>query len=333
MVTKADFCLRCFKYRHQRQECKDPKMKIISCSYCYAMNYLTRDCCGRSIVLDDDEYQQSFRMVNKDKLRFFIDVPIGKKMVAAIISTNLSTSRMDSAVVHYLKRNSSYKYDVTNNTIQLEIINNRRKVGVNFEITDLENDDRLMLGMDYLLHCDVTLKLDGAALVPSLNGRFIKSADARYTIQVQIYHMNIEAIIDLSLTQSVISNPLAKNFLLINIDELDFFHANSVVPVTFNNITTEVNLGRLETPIKHQLLILETDFLKARDCIISLNGVELDVQNIWTTSHQDGIEYIYNHQEGTKLFNLLAIERFYKLRNSRRAILPKISTSPKEKVD
>ncbi|KAL5275007.1 hypothetical protein ACFFRR_001164 [Megaselia abdita] len=164
-------------------------------------------------------------------------------MVAAVINTNLSVSKIDWAVLKHLMTNPIYSFNRKAGIADLDIKDGKHWFSIQCKAVNLHSNDRFELGMDYIMRSGMTLKLDGANLIPSLNGRFVRSDEARYIIEVTIFNESASAVIDLSLTNSIVWAPFAQRFIFEDINAYDFYNSKSLLPVKFNGKTTSVKMS------------------------------------------------------------------------------------------
>lgn len=298
--------MRCFDYhQHQRQDCK--RNAVICCSNCYRLNYLTRECCKGPERNADEEYPQVFRMVGIDKTYFFTDVKVGTKFVSALINTNLSTSKIDWAILNELTKQSDYRYTMASKTVPLPIFNRSKTFTIDCEYGNLLDPIQIELGMDYLTQTDAALKLDGIFLKPFRNGLPSISKESRYIIYVCIYGKQYEAVIDTGISRSYIAFNIA-----LDLDK----RSNKQHVFDFLNATFDVNLEwqNSQIPIKflaHGIIKngpkirLGTNFLQQRNFTFTLGGIELNINNPWRVTGPNNIDFAYNHLMGQKLRTLI----------------------------
>lgn len=195
MIADSNMCLRCFEYHgQQRKNCC--KNTVICCSSCYRINYFTRECCHGPKRNEDIEYPQVFRLVGVQNTFFFTDIKVSHRHVAAMINTNLSTSKIDFAVLDALCNQPGYRFSMRNPTVPLPIKINNTLRNLDCHYTKLNGQLRLELGMDFLMMNVVSLKLDGLYLTPMRNGHRSQDNEGRYIIYVRIYGKDYAAIID-----------------------------------------------------------------------------------------------------------------------------------------
>lgn len=315
MVSKRPICLRCFAYDHHRSECKnDP---VISCSTCFGLNYLTRDCCNLP-RRPDDEYCQSFRMVGKEKTKFFMDFPIGTKMVAALIDTNRTRTVFDWAVPDKLyTENATFRFIPPSScVIDLPRPN---PASLNCRVSSLPGDLRIIVGMDYLSQRHVEIKFNGVKLSPQVNGSYARSATARYNINIDLASRTYPSVIDTTYTYSLFDVSLL-NF--IKNQPLCYYNYRTRlcnVPVTWKGKTVEM-VFRVQRSIEHRV-ILGTDCCKAFGFEFNLDGVSLNINNPWKTDHQDAIQFAYNHAQGSELMRIMKTERLPRRQDTFRSIV------------
>lgn len=336
MVSNSSICLRCFTYhQHDRHACR--RNAVICCSRCFRMNYLTRDCCNAPQKPSDDEYPQVFRMVGVNTTCFFTDIKIGTKFVSALLDTNMTTSRVDWAVVNLLSQAPNYHLSLSENTIPIPVSFNKRIVNLACEYGTLSNPIQMELGMDYLVQSSAAMKLDGLFVTPMVKGRPSKTKEARYIIYVSIYGKMFEAIIDTGIPQSRVDVTLLsapekrKNKLHV----YDLRKSTITVDLQMKWQDAELDMcfivGSFAT--NGPKIRLGTDFLMQRRFHFILNGIDLDINSPWKTSNPDNIEFIYNHPLGDTLRLLLKAENLhYRFRSNyvrpvaARPILNKVKT-------
>lgn len=332
MASFDALCLRCFEYGHHRGSCTNHP--IVSCSVCFGMNFLTRECCKLE-WRPKDEYYQCFRMVGVAETRYFTDVPIINKMVAGLIDTNRSTSIVDWAVFNKLKsEDPNFRY-VTGKTCIVKIPKPHISV-LECKVALLTGDLRIVLGMDFLCQRHVELKLDGTLLVPTVNRELSRSANARYNLDVQIGSIMFTGTIDTSLTQSQMKTSVLK---LLGSTSVPFIYDNEHKVCTVSviwkkrEIKMPFKVGKfLETSFS-----FGTDFLKNWTFDFKLDGIELDIHNPWKTTHQDGLQFAYNHVHGNKLRLALLADKCRLVKDTFRPIIERPSLdrsiTQKEKMD
>lgn len=331
MASFSAICIRCFQYGHQRDDCKNHP--IVSCSTCFGMNYLTRNCCQIN-WMPKDQYYQSFRMVGIKETLFFTDIPIVNKMVAGLIDTNRTTTVLDWAVFNKLHlEDPQFKYIHPDNCIL-----NIKKYSIarlNCKTALLKNDLRLILGMDFLTQRHVELKLDGQKLSPTLNGEYSRCANARYNVVVKIASEEFTGIIDTSLTQSKMSLTVFKFIRTSSRYTYDIRKKLCFVPLTWKSKEIEL-IFQVLTTIKTPF-VFGTDFLKCWNFEFVLDGISLNIHNPWKTEHPDSIQFAYNHNCGQKLRTALLADKLRLCKDTRRPILqrPSLDNRPikKEKTD
>lgn len=179
MVSTSNLCLRCFNYNHRKENCL--QNTVITCSTCYRINYLTRNCCHLPETTDD-EYYQSFRMVGQKHTRFFIDVEINGKMIAALVNTNLCRSIIDVAVKDFIMVNVKDHAISLFNEISTQVRITRQKMILQFEVQNLKGDLLIMLGQDFLEQRRCIVRLGGIIIQPRMNIFY-----RRYMLPVKIY--------------------------------------------------------------------------------------------------------------------------------------------------
>lgn len=138
MVSLSRICLRCYSYNHGKDEpCKNPI--VVSCSKCYRLNYLTKNCCDLP-TMDDNRYMKCFHLAGNPTPRFFIDVKIHGRSISAMINTNISISKVDTAVLLYLQTERPEEYKQAHGVIEVPMfINNKTKL-IKCEVGRLKDD-------------------------------------------------------------------------------------------------------------------------------------------------------------------------------------------------
>lgn len=306
MVSHSSVCLRCFDYhQHQRQNCR--RNAVVSCSKCFRMNYLTRECCGGPKRFGDDEYPQVFRLVGTQNTCFFTDIKVGNKFIAALINTNLTTSKIDWAILNLLTKQPNYTYSMTEKTVPLPITLHKRNTNLNCEYGSLSEPTQIELGMDYLNQSSAALKLDGIFVAPILNGLPSKTKEARYIIYVSIYGKMYEAIIDTGIPKSRIDLTMLSDLKKRGHDLHAYDLLRSTMDLQMRWQETEIDMqfcvkGLI---VKGPKIRLGNDFLKLRNTHFILDGIDLNINNPWKTTHPNNIEFAYNHPLGGKLRVLL----------------------------
>lgn len=316
MVSNRPICLRCFAYDHHRSECKnDP---VISCSKCFGLNYLTRDCCG-SPRKPTDEYYQSFRMVGSTDTKFFTDIPIANKMVAGLVDTNRSRTVIDWAVLEKLRTESPTVNYTPPNICSINIPKPHTSV-LRTQVVSLPGDLRIVLGMDFLTQRHVELTLKGVKLQPKLNGQFARSPTARYIINLVLASKPIPAVIDTGITQSKMDVSIL-SFLHCHDSTHHYDHLTRMcqVPVKWKGKEMKMSF-RVERSRENQIA-LGTDFLKKCGFEMILDGVCLNINNPWKTSHQDAIEFVYNQDRGKELERIIRTERLVRNKDTSRPVV------------
>lgn len=331
MAAFSAVCLRCFQYGHRREDCKNHP--IVSCSACFGMNYLTRNCCQIK-WRPKDEYYQSFRMVGEKNTLFFTDIPIVNKMVAGLIDTNRSTTVIDWSVFSKLHEEHPNFIYIPPNKCAFDI-QNYSIARVNCKAALLKGDLRIILAMDFLAQRHMELKLDGHKLVPTLNGKPSRCSEARFQIVVHIASQEFTGIIDTSLTQTQMNYEVFRFFR--NTSQYNFESGRNVciVPLTWKNKKLELIISVEVT--NQSSLVFGTDFLKGRNAEFILDGIALNINNPWKTNHQDSIQFAYNHNCGKKLRTALLADKRRLCKDARRPILQRPllddQTPRKEKID
>lgn len=330
MVSNSPMCLRCFQFDHHRSECENNP--VVTCSKCFGLNYLTRDCCDRG-WRQNDEYFQSFRMVGIEKTRFFTDIPIMNKNVAGLIDTNRSTTLIDWSVFDKLfTEQANFEWNKNPTTCVLTILQpHPSKLRCNVNL--LKNDLRIILGMDFLSQRHVELKLNGVKLTPTLGGKFFRSPESRFQLKILIADETFFGIIDTAATQSKMDCTIL-NLLMRRKDPMYKYDSQThlcLTPLTWNG--TEVNIQiKVIKQTGTNKLILGTDFLKLYNFEFALDGISLNINNPWKTSHQDAIQFAYNHEQGKKLVLVLKGDKKPRYKDIIRPIMKRLNLS-KEKLD
>lgn len=298
IVALSNMCLRCFGRGHRKADCDGNG--VVTCDRCYGMNYLSRECCvlGWKPL---DEYYQCFRMVGIQHTRFFTDLKIGNKMVAAMIDTNRTTTVIDPAVVYKLLGSannlpSAYLFKTENyHPCQLTCL-----------VEKLDEDLRIILGMDFLGQRHVNLHLNGVELHSTLNGLPSRAPSARYIITVTMTLKEVSATIDTSCVRSKVDRSIA-NHILMNATGHTYNPRTKILTteMMWNNKTVRMPLEVVD--FGSEKLILGTDFLKCGEFAMKLDGITQNLKNPWKGSHQDFIQYAYNHPLGDGLKQLVIV--------------------------
>lgn len=316
MVSNKPICLRCFQYDHHRSECNnDP---VITCSKCFGLNYLTRDCCNLP-RRPDDEYFQSFRMVGTDKTRFFTDVQIGNKMVAALIDTNRTQTIIDWAVSSKLSRENNTKFRFIPPIWCVVDFPRPNPASMKCKISVLPGDLRIILAMDYLSQRHVEIKLNEVKLIPQIDGSCARAATARYKINILLASRNYLSVIDTTCTQSIFDVSLL--IYMLKQPGCGYDHKTRLcnVPVTWKGKTVAMTF-KVKRSLENRV-ILGTDCLKKFGFKFMLDNVSLNINNPWKTTHQDAIQFAYNHERGRDLSRIIKTERLARLPDTSRPIL------------
>lgn len=302
MVSTSNICLRCFSYNHKRSACTGNK--VICCSKCYRINYLTRNCCELQDAADET-YYQGFRMVGNKKTRFFIDIQIGTRMFPALLNTNLCRSIIDEAVQEYITENSILYNMSMFNEISTEMIFGQHKITLQFEVTKLPGDILIVLGQDFLEPRKAQLFLNGVIINPKMS--FI---NRRYITDVKIYGKNYKAIIDTSISTAKISREVFEQIIENKDDNILYDENNTVLHFMMSRPLMDKFMLAYVTEIGSDQIHLGIDWLKEHNFSFQIDGVQLHLNNPWKTIHQDSIQFAYNHEKGYKLRDLLIINRY-----------------------
>lgn len=316
MVSKRSICIRCFQYDHHRSNCTNSP--VVSCSECFGLNYLTKNCC-KLPYKSDEEYYQGFRMVDPDNTRFFTDIPIGKTMVAALIDTNRSNTVIDYAVVTKLQT-EQVKFQYTPPGTYVIEIPKPYPASLRAKMSLLPHDYRIILGMDYLSQRHVELKLNGIKISPQVDGFFTRSVHARFAANVVIASKTFLGVIDTALTQSKIDLSVL-NLLCGSNATHTYDHVTRTCNVAMGWKEKKVDITFKVVRRQANAIILGTDSLKKLSCEMILDGITLNVNNPWKTKHSEGIEYAYNHGQGNELRRILVTERLPLLKDTMRPTL------------
>lgn len=315
MVSNRPICLRCFRYDHHRSECSnDP---IITCSTCFALNYLTRDCC-KLPRRPNDEYFQSFRLVGNEKTRFFTDIQVGNKMVAALIDTNRTQTVIDWVVADVFRQQTSRFRFIPAMFCEVELPR-PNPATLKCKITTLPGDLRIILGMDYLAQRHVQLTLSDVKLLPREGKTVARSPAARFKIDAVLGSKSYTSVIDTTYTRSQIEINLLNYLEKQPQCYYNYKTRLCNVAVTWRGKTAIIAFT-VKRCYEHEV-ILGTDFLKEFGFTFALDGVSLDINNPWKTSHQDAIQFAYNHEQGKELARIIETEKLERLQDTVRPML------------
>ncbi|KAL5287385.1 hypothetical protein ACFFRR_008348 [Megaselia abdita] len=297
MVSTSNICIRCFSYHGQKEQCKKPI--VIACSNCYLMNYLTKSCCAKP-PMEDNMYTKSLHLAGSPTPRFFVDVNIFGRAVAAMVNTNLSISKIDVAVLHYLKVIKPKKYTNTQDLVVVPMYVNDRRIVISCQTGQLNDNIRIELGVDFLLNFRLKLTLNGVNIARQ-HGHPLSSPRSRFYIDVKVGRKLVEAVIDTSLLQSRI-HPV-----ILNDSNNNNLGQEASAEITWDNTSVMLRL-KLVTVMKSPLL-LGMDYLMKSDFILFMGRLQIETKGTWVSSHQDMMEYAYNHPYGTALKDLLVVLR------------------------
>lgn len=333
MVSNSIICLRCFQYDHHRKDCTNHP--VVSCSKCYSLNFLTRNCCELKFK-PDDEYFQSFRMIGEEHTQYFTDIPIGNKMVSALIDTNRSTTEIDWAVFNKLYtekswRSFDYKFYALGYVTCVLNVPKPHKSQLRCDVALLKNDLKIILGIDFLSQRHVVLKLDGTTLIPTVSERISRFPSARYTIELTVATGKFIGIIDTSSTQSLMDLSVL-NWLRRHDKTYSYDPETRSCITTFTWNEKEVRMAFKVKRIGKNKLELGTDCLMNFQFEFMLDGISLNIQNPWKTTHQDAVQFAYNHENGKKLVLVLRGSKTPRYEDTKRPTL-KLPDLIKEKLD
>ncbi|KAL5283869.1 hypothetical protein ACFFRR_006262 [Megaselia abdita] len=281
MVSDMPICLRCFQFDHHRSQCKNHP--VVSCSKCYGLNYLTRDCCNEEWKSEDNQYFQGFRLVGIKETRFFTDIPIGDTMVAGLIDTNRSTTSIDWAV--FQKMYTGNRPLTSYSACELKILK-KHPATIRCNIELLPGDLRIILGMDFITQRHVELFLGKFQLVPKLNGKYARNSEARFDVDVLFAKRAFTGNIDTSLTQSEIDVSILSH-LRRSDPNYEYDCPNRVCSTAMVYKGEEIKLSFKVKRTRSTTLKLGTDFLKGFGFTMELDGIKLDINNPWKTEHQE----------------------------------------------
>lgn len=247
--------------------------------------------------IEDNRYIKSFHLAGTPTPRFFIDANIYGRSIAAMINTNLSISKIDIAVLFHCQQKRPGRYQQKNGIIKVPMVINNKNQLVECEIAILAGDIRIELGINFLMKQYILIKLNGHNIARK-HGNPLDSLRSRFELDITINEKPLSAIIDTGLLQSLI-HPIV----------FDNQHKNlTVLPlsVTWNTITTVVHFTTYDimhsTPVR-----LGMDFLMKSNFYFLLGRIGIETQGTWVSQHQDMFEYVYNHPNGHRLRDLLAV--------------------------
>lgn len=319
MVSLSDICLRCYSYNHGKTEpCVNPI--VVSCSNCYLMNYLTKGCCDLP-NMDDNRYIKTFHLAGSPTPKFFIDVNIYGRSIAAMLNTNLSISRIDVAVLYHLQQKRPGRYNQNAGIVKVPMVVHHKPQLLDCEIRKLNGDIRIELGVNFLMGQYLLFRLNGHNIARR-HGKPLETSHSRLLLDVVINDKLVSAIIDTSLVQSIL-HPNALNKQPENIT------MSITTSVIWNTTSIAVNF-KLDATLKNSTALLGMDFLMQSNFYFKLGRIEIETQGTWVATHQDMYEYVYNHSNGHRLRDLLAVLQRERKYNQPRHILNRPIAPPKE---
>lgn len=293
-VSDSSICIRCYNYGHTKEEPCIQEI-VVSCSKCYHMNFLTMHCCELP-VMDDNKYLKTVHLAGRPIPRFFMDVKIKGRAIAAMIHTNLSKSKVDVAVIHYLNQlHPGIENMASTGSMMITMRTNGKFYELDCDVTRLNDGILIHLGVDFLKRNKIILRLDGENLC-KVKGHPLQEKPSRFFAVVKVFNKEMKAVIDTSLLQSRIY-PIHVKKENGNI---------ATIPVVWKGCTILLQC-KVTTETYGSSLALGMDFLMQRSFSLILNGTEINVQGTWISPHQDMLEFVYNHPNGTALRNLLIV--------------------------
>lgn len=291
-MSYVKICRQCFQPGHTSQYCLQPR--AIACNRCYRLNFFTTQCCDAP-EKDEELYHQAFRLSKTyGTPHFFIDLDIFGKNVPALISTGITTSRINYQLLMFAREQKGDYEEKKYPSKQTLIVPIRLRnffVSLECEIMEsLECHARIELGQDFLRERPHTFMIE----------RQLKND---FKVHINIGKYKILALIHTGISQSIIDealipivyenkdkyfveyeNPRRMRVVFTAYKELCVVHA--LVGLTLN-YSTKVILGM--------------DFLKRRDCTFKLDNITVNTLRSWITNHHDRIEYVHQHEKGAML--------------------------------
>lgn len=152
-----NICLRCFKFGHNRKNCRNNP--IVACGKCYRTYMFTRDCTHSRLNAEP----LTLRMVAGSSFpRPVIDVMIGNRSFEAYINMSSEETHINPEVLKHINDERA-KRDlpicVFAAEVEYSITRRNREVSLTMKVTENQSES-IILGMNFFMKMGFELKLD-----------------------------------------------------------------------------------------------------------------------------------------------------------------------------